>query len=67
MSCNVCTEFSPPGRKAELVATNPERWSDLYRCPSCGALWQVEATGWHAKELSLAEALEMFPDFQKGQ
>ena len=62
MSCSICTEFTPPGRNAKLIATNEANWADLYRCENCGSLWEVVATEWHANELTPAQAKQRFPN-----
>ena len=61
MSCDVCTNFSPPGPKAVLVARDNERWTELYRCPSCGAYWETGVLEWHARELPVQSVKEKYP------
>ncbi len=65
MSCSACTEFSPPGRRAELIASDEERWTELYRCPSCGTYWEVGVIEWYARELSEALAMERYPQAER--
>lgn len=62
MSCKVCSNFSPPG-KAQRVASDNNRWAELYECKTCGAYWDVEVLGWHAKEIGEAEARRLYPSY----
>lgn len=60
MSCSACTAFSPPG-KAKRIASDTERWVELFKCNACGAFWEVGVLEWHAREIDEVEARRLYP------
>lgn len=62
MPCDRCRDVPVPTGRFEKIALNIERHAALYRCKSCGTLYELVAEDKAIPELTWAEARRRFPD-----